>query len=120
MPDIAAIVEDLAAFQNIGGCALVETDTGMVWHFAGHLPHIERVAEAAIEFWRIQHRLSSHLETLGSLRSVACSFSDQVIALFPCCEKPNLVLVCIAAKGDIAWSEWSDKASELRKALAAV
>ena len=30
MPKIAAIVEDLAAFKDIDGCALVETATGMV------------------------------------------------------------------------------------------
>ena len=117
MPDIAAIVKDLAAFKDIDGCALVETNTGMVWHCAGRLPDIERVAEAAVEFWRIQRRLSSHLAGLGSLRSVACSFSNRVVALFPCCEEPNLMLVCVAAKGTIAWSEWSLRAADLRKAL---
>ncbi len=119
MSGIAAIVEELAAFKDIEGCALVETDTGMVWHFAGHLPEIEHIAEAAVEFWRIQHRLSSHLVAMGSLRSVACSFSNRVVALFPCCEGPNLVLVCVAAKGHIAWLDWSLKAVKLRKALAA-
>ena len=119
MPKIAAIVEELAAFKDIDGCALVETDTGMVWHFAGQLPDIERVAEAAVEFWRIQQRLSSQLAGLGELRSVACSFSNRVVALFPCCEEPSLVLVCVAAKGHIAWNEWGLKVAALRKELAA-
>ena len=118
MPKIAAIVEELAAFEDIDGCALVETSTGMVWHFAGQLPEMERIAEAAVEFWRIQQRLSSHLVALGELRSVACSFSNRVVALFPCCEEPSLVLVCVAAKGRIAWDEWSVLVADLRKALA--
>lgn len=119
MPKIAAIVEELAAFKDVAGCALVETSTGMVWHFAGQLPDLERIAEAAVEFWRIQQRLSSQLVALGALRSVACSFSNRVVALFPCCEEPSLVLVCIAAKGHIAWDEWSVKVAHLRQALAA-
>jgi len=120
MLKIAAIVEELATFKDIDGCALVEANTGMVWHFAGQSPEMERIAEAAVEFWRIQQRLSSHLAALGPLRSVACSFSNRVVALFPCCEEPSLILVCVAAKGHIAWKEWSSKVSDLRKALASV
>lgn len=117
---VAALVHELAAFAGVEGCSLVEADTGMVWHCAGNLPDIESVSEAAIEFWRIQGRLSAQLSTLGSLKSAAYSFSERVIALFPCSEEPALVLVCVAAKRGMDWNAWSVKVLALRRALVEV
>lgn len=118
MPKIAALVEQMATFEGIDGCALVEADTGMAWHFAGSWPNIERIGEAAIEFWRIQDRLAGQLAALGGLQSAAYSFSNRVVALFPCCDEPRLVLVCVAAKGPVAWQNWAPKVAELRAVLA--
>lgn len=121
MPNTAQVVahlQDLAEFPGIDGCALVETATGMAWHVAGRYPELERIGEAAIEFWRVQDRLSAHLTTLGTLRSAAYSFSNRVVALFPCSNKAGLVLVCVAAKGDVAWQTWSVKVEALRRVLA--
>lgn len=117
MPTVSVLVKQLANFPGMEGCALVEAETGMAWHFAGSFPDIERIGEAAVEFWRIQDRLQSHLVALGSLASAAYSFSNRVIALFPCSEAPRLILVCVAAKGSIAWTEWGLHVLELRKAL---
>lgn len=113
-----AHIQALADFPGIEGCALVETATGMPWHVAGAYPDLERIGEAAIEFWRIQGRLSSHLTMLGTLKSAAYSFSNRVVALFPCCDDPGLVLVCVAAKGDVAWPTWGVKVAALRRVLA--
>src|SRR6476469_3669200 len=115
--NIEALVQQLAEFDGVDGCALVEADTGMAWHCAGCLPDIESVSEAAIEFWRIQGRLSTRLSTLGSLKSAAYSFSERVVALFPCSTEPALVLVCVAAKKDMDWNAWSQKVVQLRKTL---
>ncbi len=120
MPNTAQVVahlQALADFPGIDGCALVEADTGMVWHVAGHYPELERIGEAAIEFWRIQNRLTAHLSTLGTLKSAAYSFSNRVVALFPCHEDAGLVLVCVAAKGDVSWQAWSTKVEALRRVL---
>ena len=114
---VKAHLQALADFPGIDGCALVETATGMVWHAAGNYPELERIGEAAVEFWRIQDRLTAHLSTLGTLRSAAYSFSSRVVALFPCSEKAGLVLVCVAAKGDIGWQAWSVKVDALRRVL---
>jgi hypothetical protein len=62
--------------------------------------------------------LTAHLGTLGELQSAAYSFSNRVVALFPCCEEPGLVLVCVAAKGDVAWSAWGVKVGALRRVVA--
>lgn len=118
-PQVVASLQALADFPGIDGCALVETATGMAWHVAGNYPDLERIGEAAIEFWRIQHRLSAHLTTLGALKSAAYSFSNRVVALFPCSEEPGLVLVCVADKGHVAWQPWGDKVQVLRQLLAA-
>ena len=115
---IHAHLQILAGYPGIDGCALVETATGMAWHFAGASPEIERIGEAAIEFWRIKDRLATQLTTLGGLQSAAYSFSNRVVALFPCSDDPGLVLVCIAAKGDMAWGPWGLQVEALRKLLA--
>lgn len=121
MPNTAKVVahlQALADFPGIDGCALVETATGMAWHVAGDYPELERIGEAAIEFWRVQDRLTAHLNTLGTLNSAAYSFSNRVVALFPCNLDAGLVLVCVAAKGHIAWQDWSVKVDALRRAVA--
>ncbi len=120
MPNTAQVMahlQALADFPGIDGCALVETATGMVWHAAGNYPELERIGEAAVEFWRVQDRLTAHLSTLGTLQSAAYSFSSRVVALFPCSEKAGLVLVCVAAKGHVGWQAWSTKVDALRRAL---
>lgn len=121
MPNSAPVIAQLqilADFPGIDGCALVESATGMTWHVAGHYPELERIGEAAIEFWRIQHRLSEHLTTLGTLKSAAYSFSNRVVALFPCCDEPGLVLVCVAAKGPVDWPAWGVKVETFRHVVA--
>jgi hypothetical protein len=118
MPKVTALVHELATFEGIEGCALVDADTGMAWHYAGSWPNIEHIGEAAIEFWRIQDRLAGQLAALGGLQSAAYSFSNRVVALFPCSNEPRLVLVCVAVKGPVAWQKWSPKVAELRAALA--
>lgn len=121
MPNTAQVIvhlQALADFPGIDGCALVESATGMAWHVAGNYPELERIGEAAIEFWRVQNRLSTHLMTLGTLKSAAYSFSNRVVALFPCSDQAGLVLVCVAAKGDVGWQAWSVKVQALRQVLA--
>ena len=121
MPNTAQVIahlQALADFPGIDGCALVESATGMAWHVAGNYPELERIGEAAIEFWRVQDRLSAHLTTLGALKSAAYSFSNRVVALFPCSDQAGLVLVCVAAKGNVGWQAWSVKVEALRLVLA--
>ena len=121
MPNSAAVIshlQTLATYPGIDGCALVESATGMAWHFAGASPEIERIGETAIEFWRIKDRLASQLTSLGDLQSAAYSFSNRVVVLFPCCDDPGLVLVCVAAKGEMAWGPWGVHVEALRRVLA--
>lgn len=119
MVKVRALVVALAEFPGVDGCALVETSTGMAWHHAGSWPNMEQIGEAAIEFWRIQERLEPQLNALGELRSAAYSFAHRVVTLFPCCDDPRLVLVCVAGKSGMSWQGWASKLLELREALGA-
>lgn len=117
MLKIATVMQELAAHPGIEGCVLVEASTGMVWHYSGTCQDIERIGEATIEFWRVEKRLSAQLQTLGQLRSVAYSFSKRVVALFPCSEVLDLVLICVAVKGTISWEAWGEKVVLLQRVL---
>ena len=119
MKKIKSIIEKLALFDGIQGCALVEVGSGMAWHYAGSMPGIEKLGEVAIEFWRVHTRLADHFDQLGALNSSAHSFAEHVIALFPCSHEPALVLVCVARKGHIDWTGWGKQVTELKQALAA-
>lgn len=68
---VQALIDRLAAFPGVQGCALVDADTGLVWYCAGKLPDIERLGEASVEFWRVQQRQSSYFEERGPLESAA-------------------------------------------------
>lgn len=114
---VGALVEQLARFPGVNGCALVDADTGMVWFHAGQQA-MDQVGEAAIEFWRIEMRLARHFSAMGRLQSAAYSFANNVIALFPCAQKPPLVLVCVAAKQGMAWPDWGRRVAELQQVLA--
>ncbi len=115
---IEQLVQRLAAFPGMHGCALVEVDSGMVWYHAGSLPDLESTSEAGVEFWRVHARLSASFAAMGALQSAAYSFAKSVVALFPCSDTPALVLVCVAAKRGMAWHEWGDQVLVLKKALA--
>jgi hypothetical protein len=112
-----SIVRELAGYPGMDGCALVDADTGMVWFHGGDAGAMEQIGEAAIEFWRIQMRLSAHFQAMGPLQSAAYAFSQRVVALFPCAERPPLVLVCVARRSDVAWAEWGKQVAVLKRAL---
>lgn len=115
---IKTLLEQLANFPGVHGCALVDADTGMNWHHAGALADIELIGEAAVEFWRVQRRLPACLQNFGPLRSSAHSFDNRVIAIFPCSQSPELVLVCVAVKQTMDWAKWSENLLLLKKVLA--
>ena len=118
MPDIAAILQDLSESPGISACVLSDVDSGMAIHHCGELPELERIGEAAVEFWRVQTRLGSYFETLGPVSTVAYFFRDYLIALFPCQQQPPLVLICVAHKSSIDWQACRLGVSRLKKALA--
>ncbi|MCJ0762970.1 hypothetical protein [Variovorax terrae] len=116
---VGLLLQRLAEFPGLDACALVDADTGMTWHHAGRLHDMDRIGEVAVEFWRVHGRLAMHFKDFGGLNSAAYAFAHRVVALFPCSEAPPLVLVCVAQKKNVAWSEWAPHVLALRQALAA-
>ena len=117
---IHAAMRELSAFPGVVGCAVVDAATGMSWYHAGVLPQLERFGEAAVEFWRVQVRLGSYFAELGPPQSAAFSFSDSVVALFPCCTDPALVLVCVTNRKDVQWGLWAQPVASLKQHLAQI
>lgn len=118
MPLVKTLLQELADFPGVQGCALVDADTGMTWHQAGNLADMEQIGEAAIEFWRVQRRLPACVNTFGRLKSSAHSFGVNVLTLFPCKAEPELVLVCVAVKQAMNWPKWGERLIQLKQALA--
>jgi predicted regulator of Ras-like GTPase activity (Roadblock/LC7/MglB family) len=114
MQSITSVLESLANFVGICGCALVESETGMVWHHIGKLTDMERVGEAAIEFWRTQRRVAIQLEAMGELKFVNFKYANKTIVLVPCDEDRGLILVCLAESQGVNWSDWIKHLPALR------
>jgi predicted regulator of Ras-like GTPase activity (Roadblock/LC7/MglB family) len=119
MQTIGSSLETLASFAGVVGCALVESDTGMVWHYAGKLTDMELVGEAAVEFWRTQRRIATQLSTLGDLQFATFKYAQGTIGLVPCDDKRGLILVCLANSQGVVWSEWISQLPMLRQAVKA-
>ena len=119
MKSIETNLITLANFTGISGCALVEADTGMVWHHAGELNDMERVGEAAVEFWRTQRRISKQLEVVGELKFANFKYANKTIALVPCDESRGLILVCLANSQGVNWRDWMQHLPPFRQAVQA-
>lgn len=117
MQTIAASLESLSSFAGITGCALVEAETGMVWHHASKLIDMERVGEAAVEFWRTQRRIAIQLEAVGELKFANFKYANKTIALVPCNDTRDLILVCMADSQGVSWSNWIQLLPPLRLAV---
>ncbi|AEG93708.1 hypothetical protein [Ramlibacter tataouinensis] len=112
------LIAELASFDGVQACALVDADTGMAWYHAGDLADREEIAEAAVEFWRVHGRLQQQFSRFGPLASAAYSFDTHVIGLFSCSVQPPLVLVCVADKARAAWARWRPVMERLKQAVA--
>lgn len=118
MSRLSALTDELAAFDGVQACALVDAETGMAWYHAGAMTNREEIAEAAVEFWRVHGRLQQQFSQFGPLASAAYSFEAHVIGLFSCSLEPPLVLVCVAEKARMDWPRWRPAMERLKQALA--
>lgn len=116
--ELTSLLDQLANYPAVQGCALVEIETGMVWKHAGHLPQVESFAEAAVEVWRVQMRNQQQLAHLGAQRSSICYFANGSMALLPCPGQVPLLLVCIAERTGMNWAGWMSQIKPLFDQLA--
>ena len=118
MPKITAILEELCESPGIEACVLSDVESGMAIHHCGDWPEIERIGEAAVEFWRVQQRLNGYFTSLGSLNAMAYFFKKHLVSLFPCETDPPVVLICVSRKNNVDWQLCRQAVVKLHKALA--
>lgn len=102
---IAAGLDRMAAQEGIRACALVEGDTGLVWHATAAAAGAD-VWEAAADYWRLHRRQRQRFKGLGELHAVVMYHRHETLAVLPCTREPDLLVVCVAAHGCVDWIRW--------------
>lgn len=107
-------LESMAALPGLEGCALVEIEAGMVWHYAGQIDGVQTFAEAASDYWRLYHRLADQFKGLGDLKASVMMHADGRITLLPC--GTGMLLVTLTRQNAaIDWTLWQEKTKELAR-----
>lgn len=102
-------LSELAAFDGMRSCSLVECGSGLVVHSAGEMTDtadVEPLSEAAVEFWRVHARVKQNLAALGGLNLAMLSFQQGWLALTACPGDPTLLLVAVARSQAVDWPGW--------------
>lgn len=106
----------LARHPGIRGCALVDLDSGLVWH-KEPLEESHGLWEAAVDHWRLHRRLSRHFEPLGEAGAIVTYHRGATMAMLPCVPDPEVILICVAAPSAVDWKAWQDEARALGHSL---
>ncbi|WP_374665429.1 hypothetical protein [Ramlibacter sp.] len=109
----------MASLPGVGGCAIVEADTGMVWESAGELPGVHHLSEAVSDYWRLFLRRSEDFAALGELRAQVLIHSHRRVTLVGCGE--GLVLVTVSGEPDqVRWADWKGAVGGLQQLVASM
>ncbi len=96
----------LAALNGVKSCALVDSQSGLVWHAVGTEPADQPLWEAAIDYWRLHGRSNAHFAALGELGAAVLYHRNAVLAIIPCAARSELLVVCIASHQGMDWRDW--------------
>jgi len=113
LPQIDAELDRMAAHPGIVGCALVDAQTGLVWTSRGGDAQATHVWEAAVDYWRLHDRQKLHFAGLGTLGAAVMYHTGGVLAVFPCCTDPNVLLVAHGEHRGVDWIALQRMAREL-------
>lgn len=98
-------VERMAQTPQFSGCALVEVDTGMVWHSAGRLQGLDQLGEAVSDYWRLNRRLAGAFIELGDLRISVFLHTKGRVTSMPC--GSGMIIVALSEhQAPIDWGLW--------------
>jgi hypothetical protein len=103
----------LAAHPGVQACALVEGSSGLVWHATGSRPVAQPLWEAAIDYWRLHRRMSTHFEELGALGAAVMYHLNAMLVILPCADEGELLVVCIAQHRSVNWRAWQQRVREM-------
>ncbi|MBW8831346.1 MAG: hypothetical protein JF606_18370 [Burkholderiales bacterium] len=110
---LSSELDIIAAQPSIIGCALVDASTGLVWHARGGVPKAELIWEAAVDYWRLHDRQKLHFAGLGALGAAVMYHTLGVLAVFPCCSDPDVLLVSHGQHQGVDWIALQRKARAL-------
>ena len=109
---LASSLTEMAQLPGVVGCALVEVNTGMVWHAAGATQELTALAEAASDYWRLYLRLHTRFEQVGKLKACVMMHDTGRITLLPCGSGMLLVTVSLQ-EAQVDWQLWQTRTREL-------
>ena len=107
----------LAALEGVKSCALVDSQSGLVWHAVGTEPAAEELWEAAIDYWRLHGRSYTHFAALGELGAAVLNHLHAVPAIIPCAARSDLLVVCIASHQGMNWRDWQRRVRAMGERL---
>lgn len=110
-------LEEVAHMPGLQGCALVEIDAGMVWHAAGQIADVQKIAEASSDYWRLYQRQKVYFEHLGELRAQVMMHREVRITMLPCGE--GMLLIALSNERDpVDWARLQAKTQQLKQLVA--
>lgn len=111
-------LEQMARLPGLQGCALVEVDTGMVWHAAGGIEDLHKTAEVSSDYWRLYQRQRSHFAALGELQAQVMMHREVRITLLPCGQ--GMLLIALSREQDrVDWAALQSQAQGLKQLVLA-
>ena len=114
---VARRLNDLMDQPGITGCALVDTDTGLIWLSSGQVPD-DRIWEAAVSYWRLHRRQHAEFAGLGPLGAAVLYHERGVLAVLPCCSDPDILMVSLGAQRGVDWLAWQKRVREFGRFVA--
>jgi hypothetical protein len=114
---VHAELASMAAMPGVKACALVEIESGMVWHTAGDMQRFEEFGEAAVEYWRVYLRHEKIMRTFGHLRIATFIFEHTFLAMTAFSSHTPPLLLVAATRQDIDWRVWSTHLDKLKALL---
>lgn len=73
----------LVKVRGVRAAALVEPESGMVVVHEGNIDDLDRLAEVAVDFWRMHERQRAHFSKLGALTGITVSYERLSLKLQP-------------------------------------
>ncbi|MEO7886515.1 hypothetical protein [Polaromonas sp.] len=112
---IEAELASMAETPGVIACALVDYATGMVYLSAGKHPHIDAIAEAASDYWRMYARNGTPFSGLGPLQAISMIHQDGVLSLMPCGD--GIVMATLSRRMELDLGVWFRKVGKLGLAV---
>ncbi len=97
-------IKALISEPGVQASALLDGGSGLIWCSCGDGTVEPPNWEAAVDYWRLHHRMREHFVSLGELGAAVMYHRKAVLAVFPCDRKQDLLVACIARHSGVDWS----------------